>query len=165
MIGPITLRPRRAVLAAAVALAGCSPSEPNALPSMPQTDVKIKDHTFRAWIADDDQERERGLMYVPAEEMTPLDDGTERGMIFVFTREQRGGFWMKNTIISLDIAFIRTDGTIVTIHTMAPLDTRPYNPRGPYRYALEVRGNVFSKLKIKTGDRVQIPESLLKKAQ
>ncbi|MCP4246380.1 MAG: DUF192 domain-containing protein [bacterium] len=165
MTGPITNRTCWTAAAALAAFAGCSPSEPNNLPSMPQTDVKIKDHTFRAWIADDDEERERGLMHVPAEQMAPLEDGTERGMIFVFTREQSGGFWMKNTIIPLDIAFIRTDGKIVTIRTMAPLDTRGYFPTASYRYTLEVRGNVFSKLKIKTGDRVQIPESLLKNAK
>ena len=129
---------------------------------MPETTVRIKEHAFRVWIADEHEETERGLMEVTAEEMAPLPDGTERGMIFVFPRERRSGFWMKDTIIPLDIAFIRTDGTIVTIHTMAPLDTRNYYPDGPYRYALEVRGNVLSELKIRSGDRVEIPGSLLK---
>ncbi|MHC4091034.1 MAG: DUF192 domain-containing protein [Planctomycetota bacterium] len=132
---------------------------------MPETSVRVKEHSFRVWVADDDEERERGLMHVTADEMAPLADGTERGMVFVFPREQRHGFWMKDTIIPLDIAFIRTDGTIVTIHTMAPLDTRGYHPKGPYRYALEVRGNLFSRLKVHTGDRVEIPDSLLKGAR
>jgi uncharacterized membrane protein (UPF0127 family) len=72
---------------------------------------------------------------------------------------------MKNTIIPLDIAFIRTDGTIVNIDTMAPLDTRQYYPKGPYRYALEVRANVFSRLRVRSGDHVAIPDGLLKDAR
>ena len=149
----------------AALLAGCSPSEPNKLASLAETTVGIKEHSFRVWIADQPDVRERGMMKVTAQQAAPLPDGTERGMIFVFPREQRSGFWMKNTIIPLDIAFIRTDGTIVTIHTMAPLDTRSYYPDGPYRYALEVRGNLFSRLGIRSGDRVEIPDSLLKTAR
>lgn len=144
---------------------GCSPEEPNALESMPQADVKTGDHRFRVWVADEPQERERGLMKVTARQMNPLSDGTERGMVFVFPTEQRHGFWMKDTIIPLDIAFIRTDGTIVSIQTMAPLDTRHYYPEGPYRCALEVRGNTFSRLKVRSGGKVLIPESLLKDAR
>ncbi len=147
--------------------AGCSPDEPNPLDSMEQVNVQIGEHTFKAWLADDPDERERGLMHVTADQMAPLPDGTERAMVFVFAeQQQRGhGFWMKNTIIPLDIAFIRTDGTIANIRTMAPLDTRGYFAKGPYRYALEVRGNLFSELKIKSGDMVRIPDSLLKHAR
>lgn len=151
-------------LALAASLAGCAPEEPNVLESMALADIKIGEHTFRAWVADDPDLRERGLMQVTAEQMQPLPDGTERGMIFVFPTEQRYGFWMKDTIIPLDIAFIRTDGTIVNILTMAPLDTRQYYPEGAYRYALEVRANTFSTLKVRSGAWVEIPESLLKDA-
>ena len=147
------------------ACAGCPPNEPNALDSMPLADVKIGDHTFRAWVADDPEERERGLMHVTAEQIKPLPDGTERAMIFVFPAEMRNGFWMKNTVIPLDIAFIRTDATIVNILTMAPLDTRHSYPKGPYRYALEVRANTFSALKVRSGHKVTIPQSLLKDAR
>jgi uncharacterized membrane protein (UPF0127 family) len=151
----------------AATLVGCAPEEPDPLDSLPQTDVHVKEHAFRVWIADEPEERKQGLMHIPAERMQPLPDGTERGMVFVFPEEQsrRHAFWMKNTIIPLDIAFIRTDGTIVNIQTMAPLDTRGYFSTKPYRCALEVRANVFSRLKIKTGDKVRIPDSLLKAAR
>lgn len=155
----------RMILALSVlGLAACAPTEPNRLDALKQTDVSIKEHTFRVWVAKTAQQREKGLMFITADQMKPLADGTERGMIFLFPQEQSKfhGFWMKNTIIPLDIAYIRTDGTIVSIHTMAPLDTRSYRPKAPYRYALEVRGNLFAKLKIATGDKVQIPQSLLK---
>ena len=144
---------------------GCSPAEPNNLEAMAQVDVHIKGHKFRVWVANDDARRERGLMKVTAEQMAPLPDGTERGMIFVFPNSHRSPFWMKDTVIPLDIAFIRADGTIVNIDTMAPLDTRGYYPKGAYRYVLEVRGNLLARLKITSGDKVEIPEPLLKEAR
>ncbi len=150
-----------------VTLLGCDRAKPdlrNDLGSMPHADVTIGEHRFRVWVAADPTHTERGLMNVTADEMTPLPDGSERGMLFVFDEPHRSPFWMKNTIIPLDIAFLRADGTIINIHTMAPLDTRGYFAKEAYRYALEVRGNVFSKLRISSGQKVQIPETVLKHA-
>ena len=146
------------------ACTGCSPREPNALDRMRTDIVLIDDHAFNVWIAESAEEVERGLMFVTKEEMAPLANGTERGMLFVFDFERTTGFWMRNTIIPLDIAFIGADGTIVTIHTMVPLDERSYRPTEPYRYALEVNANVFSRFGIHTGDNIQLPESVLKQS-
>ncbi|MCK4657936.1 MAG: DUF192 domain-containing protein [Phycisphaerae bacterium] len=135
------------------------------LDAMPTDTVRINDHEFRVWIADDPQEVTQGLMFVTKEQMSPLPDGTDRGMLFLFDYDRTTGFWMRNTIIPLDIAFIGADGAIVTIHTMAPLVEQSYWPDGPYRYALEVNANLFSEYGIRKGDQVQIPESVLKKAR
>lgn len=144
---------------------GCSrPDEPNVLDHMPTDIVLIEDQAFDVWIAESAEEVQRGLMFVTKEEMACLEDGTERGMLFVFDYDRTTGFWMRNTIIPLDIAFIRADGRIVTIHTMAPLDERNRPPSEPYRYALEVNANVFSRLGIRSGDLVQIPKSVLKRS-
>ena len=96
--------------------------------------------------------------------MAPLPDGTERGMIFVFDRSVRDSFWMKNTIIPLDIAYIDTNGKIVTTYTMAPLDTRSghYRPDSPYRYAIEINARRLSELGVEKGDVLEIPASVLK---
>jgi len=144
---------------------GCGPDEPNVLQKMPADIVRVGDHSLKVWIARTPDERERGLMFITAEEMAPLPDGTERGMLFLFDRDQSKsmGFWMRNTFIPLDIAFIRADGAIVTIHTMAPLDERLYRPTEAYRYALEVNANVFSRLGVRVGDNIQIPEAVLKR--
>ena len=162
MSSPVRLWMWTVPVLAPLACAGCSPSQPNALDQMPTDIVLIEDHAFKVWIARDSEEVERGLMFVTKEEMAPLEDGTERGMLFVFDYDRTTGFWMRNTIIPLDIAFIRADGTIITIHTMAPYDERSYRPSEPYQYALEVNANVFSRLGIRSGDHVQIPESILK---
>jgi hypothetical protein len=145
----------------------CTPSKPNRLDAMGKVTVRAKGHEFDAWIADDDTERRRGLMFVTTDEMTPLPNGIERGMLFVFPREQGAdaGFWMKNTGIPLDIAFIRSDGEIVRIHTMAPYDERSYLPGAPYRYALEVNAGTFNRLGLARGDTVEVPASVLPNAR
>ena len=90
-----------------------------------------------------------------------LPDGTERGMIFVFDHEDYHSFWMKNVIIPLDIAYIDSDGTIVSTYTMAPLDSRQgrYPSVQPVRYAIEVSANVWTRLGIEAGDQLVIPAS------
>ncbi len=142
----------------------CSPKEPNELDKLGTVRVTIKDRPFELWIADSDEESERGLMFVTSEEMAPLADGTGRGMIFVFDHEKWNSFWMKNTIIPLDIAYIDSSGTVVTTYTMAPLDERhgQYAPQSAYRYVIELSGDMFSEIGLVAGDHVEIPQSLLK---
>ncbi len=119
----------------------------------------------RAWIADDATERAKGLMFVGIDEMQPFDDGFERGMWFVFTSDQLGGFFMRNTYINLDIAFVNVDGMIVDTFTMTALDETTVRPSGLYRYALELREGVLTREGITAGQFVQIPEAILKRAQ
>ncbi len=132
----------------------------NDLDSMSTKQLSIGKTKFQAWVADTNEQREKGLMFVEAEQMQPLEDGTERSMLFIFEREKSLNFWMKDTIIPLDIAYTRSDGTIVKIHTMTPLDTRfnQYPSGEPARYALEVNAGVFAAKGIGEGDVIEIPD-------
>jgi uncharacterized membrane protein (UPF0127 family) len=94
-------------------------------------------------------ERAQGLMNRPS-----LPDG--EGMLFVFEREQILSFWMKNTLIPLSIAFIRTDGRIVEIRDMKALDVTAVNSSRSVRYALEVPQGWFTRAGIKPGDYLQL---------
>ena len=63
------------------------------------------------------------------------------GMLFVFEQDESGGFWMKDTLLPLDIAFFDSDGSIVDEFAMEPCTSSPcpsYSPAGEYRYALEM---------------------------
>lgn len=153
-----------AALATGVSVTNCTPSTPNALDSLGTVDMTIKGQAFRLWIADNDAERARGLMFVTLEQMAPFPDGTKRGMIFIFDHELPLTFWMKNTIIPLDIAYLDSVGEVQAKYTMTPLDTRPgqYPSRHPARIAIEVNGNVFSDLDVREGDLFEIPTDLLK---
>jgi len=84
-------------------------------------------------VADDPGERAQGLMGVD-------DLGTLAGMLFVFESDSQGGFWMKDTIIPLDIAFFAEDGSLVDRQLMEPCEADPcplYYSGVPYRWALE----------------------------
>ena len=78
--------------------------------------------------------------------------GGDRGMIFPYEPPQDVSFWMKNTLIPLDIIFIRTDGTIVRIIHAKALDLTPLPSGEPIAAVLEIRGGSAAELGIKEGD-------------
>lgn len=99
-------------------------------------------------IAATERDRQNGLMY----RMSLPDDS---GMLFVFERDKRLSFWMKNTYIPLDIAFIDSKDVIKDIYQMTPLDTSVfYTSTSEVRYALEVNQWWFSKHGITAGNKI-----------
>lgn len=136
----------------------------NKLDDMKTAQIRVKDQPFDVWLALTASERERGLMQVTEAELAATPNG-RRGMLFVFPGEEHLSFWMYNTITPLDIAYINADGRIVKTHTMAPLETRNYPSVEPAQFALETLAGTFEQLGIKAGDRVEIPDSVLKDAR
>lgn len=116
-------------------------------------------HTFNVWLARSPAEQTRGLMNVTEAEL-PHD----KGMLFIFPYDQVLGFWMRNTIIPLDIAYIRSDGTIVRGLTMQALDETSRSSIEPARFALELRSGELAARGIAAGDHVEIPASVLNPA-
>jgi uncharacterized membrane protein (UPF0127 family) len=104
---------------------------------------------IRAEIARTGDERSRGLM-----NRSSLPDG--EGMLFVFDREQILSFWMRNTLIPLSIAFIRTDGRIAEIRDMYALDETTVRSSRSVRYALEVPQGWFARMGITPGDYLKL---------
>lgn len=104
---------------------------------------------FSIEVADDAKERSLGLMNRPS--MPKLS-----GMLFIYESPANLTFWMRNTLIPLDMIFIKPDGTIAHIHENAvPLDETPI-PGGPGNLAvLEVNGGLSRQLGIEVGDQVQ----------
>ena len=104
---------------------------------------------FTVEIADDEAERNQGLMYRES-----LADA--RGMLFHFQEPEYASFWMRNTIISLDIIFIGPDGRILNIadHT-TPYSEAPIPAAGLTRGVLEIRAGRAEELGIRPGDHVR----------
>ena len=78
--------------------------------------------------------------------------GAKAGMAFLYTQSRQGGFWMKNTLIPLDIAFADGRGKILRILTMQPCRRDPcrvYDPKVAYRTALEVNAGSFRRWDVK----------------
>ena len=100
-------------------------------------------------VADDPEERAVGLM--GRESL-----GRDRGMLFVFADDQILGFWMKGTLIPLDIVFINGDSVVVDVQTMRPeRETAPNLPitrsAVPARYAIEVNEGIAAECGIEPG--------------
>lgn len=105
--------------------------------------------TIVAEVARTQQERSRGLMY--REELA--DDA---GMLFIFPDNSVRGFWMQNTYIPLDIAFLDPSFRIVDIQQMEPMTTDQHAGRAPFSYALEVNQGWFEAHGVQIGDVARV---------
>ena len=105
-------------------------------------------------IANTEEKRQLGLMY-----RTDLPE--MQGMLFLFPREGKLSFWMKNTPRSLDILYINSARTIVGIaHNTTPFSEEPLPSRRPAQFVLEVNGGFCLRHGITEGDRVEFPKDL-----
>jgi len=110
-----------------------------------------KTHRFVVEVARSAQEQETGLMNRPSL-------GPDRGMIFPYDPPQPVSFWMKDTLIPLDMIFIRPDGSIAKIAAnTVPLSLEPVPAAEPIAAVLEIAGGRSSELGISAGDRVDWP--------
>lgn len=106
-------------------------------------------HTFFVEIADEAGERAKGLMFRP--HLAP-----DSGMLFRFPTESHVAFWMKNTLVSLDILFLRRDGRIARIaKETTPLSLDPIRSGEPVLAVLEVVAGTADRLGLQVGDRVE----------
>jgi uncharacterized protein len=160
---PTSLRLRAAqsvrAAAAMLAIAGCLAVAARAaaqnapledLATFPRTSLEItsgsKVHRFSVWVADNDNRKAQGLMFV-------RDLPPEEGMLFL---DCCSGIWMKNTYIELDILFVGRDGRITKIAPRArPFDETTIPAPGPSEAVVELRGGEAQQLGLKVGDRVQ----------
>ena len=103
-------------------------------------------------VADEPDEWRTGLMH--RRSLAP-----NAGMIFVFPQPIRGGFWMKNTLIPLSIAFFDRRGRILRIMVMTPCRADPcptYDPKVAYKGALEVNRGSFGRWGVQRGDTIRL---------
>ena len=105
-------------------------------------------------VANTPAKRERGLM---GRQSLALD----AGMVFVFPKDSKDAFWMKDTLIPLSIAFYDDRGRIVSLLDMEPCRAQPcplYSPGAAYRGALEVNRGAFDRWGVRVGDRLRLEQ-------
>ncbi len=106
---------------------------------------------FRVDVADDAAERGKGLMDVP-------EMAASKGMLFLYENPQRATFWMKNTLIPLDMIFMDPTGTITRIHENAvPLDETTIDGGQGVLAVLEINGGMARSIGIEEGDVLRHP--------
>lgn len=116
-------------------------------------------HVFEIELAVTPPQQQKGLMH-----RTEMAENA--GMLFYFGREAERGFWMKNTLIPLDLIFIKQDGTIHHIHENAiPHDLTSMKSNGPVAAVLEINSGLSNKLGFVVGNKVHHPFFKLLQAQ
>ena len=115
--------------------------------------VELAGHRFVVEIAADNASRELGLMF-----RTRM--AADHGMLFVFDQPAVQTFWMKNTLIPLDMLFFDHDYRLVNVQRRVPpchQDPCPvYASTGPAQYVLELNGGEAEKLDLKRGDKLTV---------
>lgn len=114
---------------------------------MPVRTITVGALAVQVEVAQTEEELDRGLMGRPA-----LPD--DRGMLFVFDHNGRQCFWMEDTPVPLDIAFIRPSGSIANVATMRAETTNQHCSKGSIYFALEMREGWLSAHGIKAGAKV-----------
>lgn len=108
-------------------------------------------HSFNIWIADDDQRRARGLMFI--RELSADD-----GMLFIYDEPHPVAMWMKNTYVPLDMLFVSADGKVLRIAANTkPLSLDTIESGGPALAVIELAAGTAAHLKIVPGAQVMHP--------
>ena len=136
-------------------IAGADTDKPQ--PKLPTAPLTIGDKKLVAEVADEEAERETGMMFRKS-----MADG--EGMVFVLDAPQAATFWMKNTIIPLSVAYINRMGMIMEIYDLKPRDEHPVGSKfDTILYAIEVPQGWFLKNGILPGSLVKgLPPPLAK---
>jgi len=124
-------------------VAGCTGSGSD----LPVITLDVGGHRVKAEVASTSAARSRGLMY-------RRSMAKNAGMLFVYPETRVLSFWMKNTYLPLDIAFIDADGTIRDLTQMRPLTTTSHASAVPVRYALEMNAGWFEGAGVGVGGKV-----------
>jgi uncharacterized membrane protein (UPF0127 family) len=137
-------------VAVAVVVGGCESAASQPRSGLPTVTMQLGNQRFTLEVAATDESRERGLM---RRDSMPAD----HGMIFVFTRDQPLNFYMKNTRFGLDIVFVNSAGTVVSIKQMKPYDLTITPSGAPAMWAIELNQGAAADAGLKVGDQLQIP--------
>jgi uncharacterized protein len=143
---------RRLLLLGLLCLAAIAAADAQQLATFPKSTLTIDTaqgpRRFTVELAVSPEQQRQGLMF---RRSLPADGG----MLFDFGDTRPAAFWMRNTLIPLDMLFIAADGRIADIHERAvPLSDVTIESRVPVRGVLELNGGTVSRLGIRLGDLV-----------
>jgi uncharacterized membrane protein (UPF0127 family) len=125
-----------------------APAQEGAQPRLPVVELRVGGKAVDAEVADEEHERAAGLMF--REKL-----GGDEGMLFVMPRPGPAGFWMRNTVLPLTIAYLDEKGTILELHDLEPRNEKVVRSAFPnIAYALEMPQGWFTENNVWPGERV-----------
>ena len=143
------MRRTAALLYTLVLASACAACASAPVGASQEPEVELHGHQIKVEIAADDATREHGLM-----DRTSMP--ATHGMLFVFPNSQIRTFWMKNTLVPLDMLFFDADRKLVTLHAdVPPCKADPcatYSSTAPARYVLELNAGTAARLGVREGD-------------
>lgn len=145
------------LLAALLSLAACQPesNSTRALePANAQTyfPIKVGGKQLQLQLALNSSEQQRGLMFRDSLDL-------DHGMLFLFPKPEKRGFWMKNTRIPLDIGYFDTTGRLLDVHKLYPHDERPVpSATDTVLIAIETDRGWYAKNQITPGAQIDLED-------
>ena len=141
----MTIRTPKPLFWCAIVLAsmGCQAQSQD----LPRITLNAGIHNISAEVAQSPDERATGLMF--RQSMPP-----NQGMLFVFDQAEQQCFWMKNTLIPLDVAFVADDGTVINIEHMKPQTLDNHCSAKPVRLVLEMNEGWFARKGVSAGSKL-----------
>lgn len=134
-----------AALLLLVSISACAvPEQPVQFPA---AEIKLGGNTITVQLADTPELRERGLMF---------QKSAEPGMLLLYPEPRMISLWMRNTDLTLDVAFIAPDWRIMAIKPLQPLDETPVSAPAAALAALEMPRGWFAERNIQPGDKLQL---------
>ncbi len=131
-------------------LAACGGSGGHPLQHLETAQLTVGPLPFTCWLAKTPEARQAGLM--PVRTLAP-----DQGMLFVFPTESVVFFWMRDTVVPIDLCYLANDGTILELLQMTPLDETLRPSSTPVALALELPSGVLAANGLGVGDQVVIP--------
>jgi hypothetical protein len=123
------------------------------LTSLNRITLNANGQTLRLWVMDTPEKRAEGMMH-----LDDADVQADEGMLFAYPNSAVRFFWMKDTRIPLDIAFLDANGVVVSTSAMQPFDvTNGTSSFQPAQYAIEVKQGTLARVGITTGMRLELP--------
>jgi len=113
--------------------------------------VKTPKTSIPVWVMDTESKRAEGMMFLTNKEVKDIE-----GMLFVFPDESPRSFWMRNTILPLDICYLTKSGKVLNVAKARPYDESPVPSSGSATYVLELKLGMAAKLGVKPGVTLKI---------
>lgn len=121
-----------------------------------QVNQEIKAKTFQLYLALNPKQHKEGLSGLAEEELKEHE-----GMIFIYPISQKHTFWMKNTLIDLDLAYISASGEVIEIYTMPKMSTKLFTSTQKVPYVLELKAGTFNRIGLEVGDTIHFSKKFL----